>query len=381
MNLSRWDLGLRPWLDTEYPVGTQWRTYSFDFHSTEATPQDGARLEFLLGKLGVGRFWVTDIRLERLEATPCGALTGLSNADWSLGLTCWEFEWHWPELDLYAGFDPLEGGALDAAISDNEGAFDYTARLVQKGIQLTAGNGYALEFRSKGQAARRGYTNLQEWPVLHMNRPLYFGTEWKKHEVAFIQPAVIGPAGAKLEIGFGGPLATGSTWFDDVVLRDFGPNPCAKNGSNILANGTFEKSHLCWEVNGWWDDTRFEAVSDFAFFGSAAPSVRLDFEVLQTPRFVGFTQRGLTLTPGVTYQIRFSIRSNTSSMASFSVHDEVYGNLSWNQFDVGLDWITYTFQFRPSATTPGAVFAELQYQQATSATLWLDDVSIVPLVR
>lgn len=374
-NLNRWDLGVEPWFNVEQPIGTAWRYYHHDFFLKTSAPEDGATLEIAMGRAVPNTIELTDLRIERLESNPCATAGGLANADWGLGLTCWIIEFGWDDLDLYAEVDPQ--GVFQAEISDNRSGFDWSTRLAQLGVPVVAGRGYVLKFRAKAETSRRGYMNLQNWPTLYANHPVYYANDWKSHELPWVQTQSPDPAGAKLEVGFGGPLATGFTWFDDMQLLDLGADPCAKTPGEVLANGTFDKSYVCWEVNRWWDETRFEAVTDYSTFGTSAPSTRLDFAVLGTPRFVGFTQRGLSLTPGVTYRISLRIKASLSTIASFSVHDEVYGNLSWNQFDVPTGWSLYTFSFTPNATTPGRVFAELQYQQSDDVTFWIDDVSIL----
>jgi len=376
LNLNRWDLGVEPWFNTEQPLSTEWRTYTHDFVVRGTMPSDGAVFEMAFGESAAGTVDIAEVRLEPLGSDPCIAVDGqvLSDPYYIAGLACWPLSWHWDELDLYA-FLESQTESIRVEISDNIGQFDYTARIEQPGRTLRDGHGYALAWTSRAETERRGYTNLQDWPTLHMNSPVHFGTDWTRHEVAWVQRG--DTTTAKLEIGFGGPLATGSTWFGGIDIVDFGEAPCARTRPDAIANGDFTMSHLCWELMRPWEEVRFQATTDFETFGATAPSVRLDYAVRTEPTNVALSQRGLTFGEATTYVLTFWAKASEEVSPFIAIFDEVGGGQGGFFPELTTEWQRFEYFFSTFSTVPDGGVIELQLNgRAEPVTIWLDDVQV-----
>jgi hypothetical protein len=380
MNLNRWDIGAQPWFNAKTPLTPQWREYKHDFVAPSDSPVDGAKLELAFGEGAAGLIELADIRIEKLELDPCGTfpVTGFADTTFGFGLACWPFEWHWAEQDFYAELDVAES-AVRAEITNNNGVGDYAARIAQFGRRLDAGRGYALKFETRAQTERRGYTNIQNWPTLHLNEPVIYGLGWKRHEYAWVQ--AVDTATAKLEIGFGGPLATGSTWLRGIELVDLGANPCQRARPDGIANGDFSKSHVCWQLFRPWDEVRFEAHSDMTTFGDAAPSMRLEYAVRTSQSNAAFSQRGLSFVNGQSYRVSFKVKGTVSGQVPpiLSVFDEVGGAQTGLVITPGAEWETYTHDFTTINTAAGRGVVEIQYNGFEPMTMWVDDFLIAPL--
>ena len=273
-------------------------------------------------------------------------------------------------------FDAVEGGAARVEISDNASDGDYQARIAQYGVPLAAGHGYLLTFRAKGEAERRGYTNLQvPGGELFMNQPVHYAVGWRDYEFPWVQASDAPTEGAKFEIGFGGQAATGSTWFDGLEIRDLGAGAC-QPAVGELANGGFSQSYLCWQLSRPWDEVRFEAVTDTTTFGDASPSVRLEYEPLSGTSGVLFSQTGLSFKSGKTYAVSFKVKSAAGATPAIAVSDDETGTALWETLDVGTDWMNVTRQFTFSSATPGKGAVEIQLDSASDVTLWLDDFKV-----
>lgn len=376
LNLNRWDLGVQPWFNTEQPVSTAWRTYVHDFVVRGEVPADGAVFEMAFGEGAAGTVDIAEVRLEPLGDDPCIPIEGevLSDSYYLAGLACWPFTWHWDELDLYA-FLESQTESIRVEISDNLGQFDYTARLEQPGRTLRDGHGYTLAWTSRAETERRGYTNLQDLPTLHMNSPVHFGTDWRRHEVAWVQRG--DTSTAKLEIGFGGPQATGSTWFGGIALVDHGEAPCGRARPDAIANGDFAMSHVCWELMRPWDEVRFQATSDFETFGANAPSVRLDYDVRTAPTNVAFSHRGLSFGEGATYVLTFWAKASEEVSPFVAIFDEIGGGQGGFFPEITTEWQRFEHYFSTFSTVPDAGVIELQINgRAEPVTIWLDDVQV-----
>lgn len=381
LNVNRWDLGMEPWFATEQPVSTSWRTYTHDFVAQVASPEEGANLEMAFGENVAGWVGIADVRLEVLEPNPCVTFEADTLADpgFLFGLVCWPFEWHWSELDLYASYD-AEAGAVRAEISNNSGGFDYTARIEQLGRSLRGGHGYVLKFEAFAETGRRGYTNLQNWPTLHMNAPVHFEPRWKNFEVAWQQ--ALDTTGAKLEIGFGGPQATGSTWFRGLELMDLGEAPCMRGRPDAVANGGFDRSHVCWELMRPWDEVSFEATSDATTFGNAAPSMRLDYTPRTVATNVAFSHRGLSFGDASSYVLSFKAKASAGVEPFVSIFDEAGGGQGGLYVELTTEWQTFSYPFSTFGTSPGRGVVEMQLNgQAQPVTIWIDDVAVTPAVE
>jgi|GEM_PF-1636382 len=378
LNINRWDIGAGEWFNTELSASAEWRRYSYDFVAASDTPSGGATLEFAFGDAAPGQFLIAKLRIEALEPDPCAG-GRFSNGDFALGSTCWGFEWDWNVLDVFAQTDPAEGGALRAELANNSTTHDYDTRLARFGHSIVANHGYLVRFRSKAQAARRGYSNFQNVSGFFFNTPVYFETRWKDHEFPFVTTPGVEVEPAKFEIGFGGLLATGSTWFDDLSLTDLGANPCARPIGQLLANGSFANSYVCWGLALNWDTVRFDATTDSTTFGSAAPSVRLQYAPGSGGDGVSFTQGGVTLAARITYNLSFKIRADAPTRVIVAVYDPRAGTPLYQTIDVGTAWFDFGGSFTPDFASNANTVVEIQYNLGKAATIWVDDMSLAPI--
>ncbi len=370
MNLQRWDLGVESWFSMRAPIGTTWRTYSFDFIAPTDTPSDGATLQFDLGGLGEGQFVLDDVRLEALGAPDCGA-TIFTVPSFFAGLACWTPEWHWDELDLYV--EPDGDDTVRFEITDNNGGFDYTARLGRPNVPLIAGHGYALRFEARAETPRRGYANVQGDAGLFANSPVQLDTTSRPFETAWVQPV---NAAASLEIGIGGPLATGLTWISRVWIEHLGADPCADR-PNGVANGDFAKSHVCWDVSRPWDEVRLDATTDNTTSGAASPSVRLDYAPITASAGAYFQQRGFFWNSGLTYEVSFAVRANVETSLMVSSWQENGPGFIGEPVPVTPTWTTQTVFFAPSVTADGDGVLAFGFENMDGpVTVWLDDVKV-----
>lgn len=380
INFNRWDLGIEPALNKSTPVTPTWRNYRFDFVTTATVPADGMTMEIAFGEFPTGSVEMANIRLIDLGAAPCSIATGpRDDPGFQWGMACWFVSWHWDELALYGEIDTTEPGRpMRFEISQNASEFWHTARLEARNIQLEGGMNYILSFRTKADTAREGYFNINEYEEnwFPVNMGINYYTTWQTYEIPFQFPRNSRPAGSILELGFGGNLATGRTWFDDVSLREVGTTACAPVGNNIVANGGFNAGRSCWDFYFSPQRVRASALSDQEDFGAAAPGLRVEGSPVANTYEVNLVQRGLTLPDG---SYRLSFRARAASPRNLDVYVFDSDNAFLGKASPLLTtWSSHVADFTVSGARVGDIRIEFQAGSPGGETIWLDDISLVP---
>jgi len=373
--LTRWDLNPVQdwWSNNQQPVSTSWRRYSYDIVPVTSTTTDLAALWLEFGDATGATLWLADVRLEKLEFDPCAPEAGLSNPAFDHGMSCWVVESDWSNIGAYAEVDnsPDGLGAAVVELTQNTNPNVWGAKLVQGGLAIAAGHGYALRFIAKAETARLGLVEVAEWPTLFGGDDMVLDTSWREHELAFAASGA--STDARIELGIAGPNAIGDTTFDDFMLEDYGPYDCQP--TDAFANVGFDKGLLCWHF-GMLSGIRSWATRDATTFGTSAPSLRIELETGGAPGSAWLQVPKVPIEAGKSYTLRFKARADSQRPLGISFFEPPSANIYYQSVDLGTVWQDYVIQFNgPFTTGPNGGVFNFLVGDPNKTTLWIDDVT------
>ncbi|MCC6621080.1 MAG: carbohydrate binding domain-containing protein [Deltaproteobacteria bacterium] len=378
-SLARWDLepDVWWWSGTRTALGTTWKQYTYDFVPTTSTTTELAKMWFDFGDATGGTLWLADLVLQRLDFDPCAPDNGLSNSSFDSGFACWGVEFPQEQVEVYASVDDTGVCALE--VSDNASTEWYQAKLFQDGVAWQAGWGYTVRFAARAEAARRGFINANDRITSYAVQPVDLTTAWRTYELAFVSPQTAGgDLAGRIEVGVGGPLATGLTWFDDFVIDAYAPGACTPPSGGLFANVGYDKGLLCWNF-GMLQGKVAWVTRDATTFGLAAPSMRVEIGDAATPGDAWLQHAGLPIVQGQGYTLSFRARAAATRTLGLSIFEPPSANVFYTEATIGTTWQEYSFPFTAPLTSgaSGSIFNFLVGHGA-GTTLWVDDVRLTP---
>jgi len=377
-SLARWDLDpdVWWWSGTRTALGTTWKRYTYDFVPTTSTTSELAKMWFDLGDATGGTVWLADVRLQKLDFDPCAPMSGLSNPSFQSGFACWGVEFPHEQVEVYASVD--DAGVCALEVSDNASTEWYQAKLFQDGVPWQAGWGYTVRFDARAETARRGFVNANDRQTSYAVRPVELTTAWRTYELAFVSPQTAGgDLAGRIEVGVGGPLATGLTWFDDFVIESYGPGACTPS-DGLFANVGFGNGLLCWDF-GMLQGKVAWVTRDPTTFGLAAPSMRVELGQAALPGDAWLQHAGLPIVQGQSYTLSFRARAAATRTLGLSIFEPPSANVFYTEATIGTTWQAYSFPFTaPLTSGPSGSIFNFLVGHGEGTTVWIDDVRLTP---
>ncbi|MCC6619782.1 MAG: carbohydrate binding domain-containing protein [Deltaproteobacteria bacterium] len=362
----------------EDAVDGTWRYFEHDFRTTSGSTD--AAVEFHLAAPGGAAVWLDGVLLQDRGADPCAtpdAGSLLADGGFEAAALCWGFGFNaelttataTPDADVPAGGDAPSLKVTQSPPPPNV----WEVGIGQGGLTIRADRWYRLSFRARAAAARPIALAVWEEGTTYVYRTPTIDTVWQSYTFDFA-PDVGGAAGAA-SVAFQLADASGATvWLDDVRLEDLGASPCVTSGDELVEDGELTAGLLCWFEPG--PQGRFEVSSDHPP-ATSAPSLAITNLVEANELWsVQLLQRGFPMVQGAPYRLRFWAKAAAPRTIAAMVQNwDTQTMHTYHVVDVGTAWAEYTFDFEGANTEENAL-VELQFGQVSTATVWVDGVSL-----
>ena len=376
-----------------FSLTTAVQPYQFIF--TMAQESDlKARLEFELG-LQTATVWIGNVKIEEIEPPKVdedASKNSLSNGNGVYNGTFDQGDntdalrmmyWHFTGNE-----DSSASVSADRALVAKIAQGDAAAKLVQKGIQLTAGNEYNVTFKAKASSARTinfellskdgatSYTGVQ---------PFALTTDMTDQSFKFTMPSDKNDLEGQLVFELGGSAA--DITIDNVsIIRNTPKLNYA--GTEIIPDGSFDGNALgAWEI---WTGDQYSGFSD-ATLSATQNMMKVHIKKVGNTTYAPqVIRKGLTLTKGTTYAVSFKAQASAARKITVDVGKDLtdkpwYTPYAAQQtFDVGTGMTTYTYTFKVAEDTDSGLkiafgLGKFSDGEIVPVNVFIDDVSIVEI--
>lgn len=343
----------RYFADTKVDLGTETKTYTYEFQMTGSDDANG-RLEFNLGKtLSTATVYLSNIRIEKTgyeeikEDTTKKALADgnyVYNGSFQEGtgrLKYWEITK--PE-NVTADVTNLEDGRR-LKVTSPAGTENGKVLVGQSDLALTAGTDYELSFRAQAEEAKQ-----MKVTVAGQEQVFDLTTEEKNYSVKFKTAESLTDKNLSFDLGLGTTV-----YLDDVRIDE---DRLIKNGSFNAGLAGFEAycytpSNVTYVVDSLNEDN----AADFTINDTGDADWHIQLK-----------QTGVKLEKGQWYRLSLKMKSSINRKVSYalqrdgSTHKNADGTEDWTPYcqetiDLTSDYQTVTKEFRMTEDTdPDTIF-------------------------
>ncbi|MEM7134794.1 MAG: carbohydrate binding domain-containing protein [Chloroflexota bacterium] len=337
------------------------------------------------------------------------SLNRLVNPGFEAGLTSW-FTQNSASTSAAFGIDTnnpyAENQALRIDVTQVSGT-NWDIQFGQSGLAVQAGQRYRLRFAVRADAPTTiggaVMRNVSPYDALGWADTINVTTEWQQQSIEFdATDTDYGDARVSFNVG----TQSGILWFDDFQLQEVDPfagwmgwleqkygstaalaaawaPQGSVSGGEMLTNRGFETGVTQWATQVSPNNQATWSV-DSAEATEGTQSLRIDITQADGASWhIQCWQAGLTVVKGQAYQLSYDLKSNEAGQMSLNImQDHVpWQQLGWETtVEATTSWQRQEHIFTANQDDTNARIT-LQVGQSGPRTLWLDNISLKPIVR